>query len=128
MKICTILHAKFSKTLPEQIENFSQQGYILIRRSKSTSSEDFIQLNTNILDYFETIRSSYKYKCWRFFNSVSTSKNRHSIPLPYTVAFRSDILYSSLGHIRPFLNTILNSHDPLVEASGILSLPGKALI
>lgn len=117
--------AKYSSSLLQQVSSFKKLGYVLIKRPPTQDALVLSQLNSEILQYHESIKKTFKYRFWRYFNYVSTAENRHSIPLPLSFMQRdSSVVDSTMRHIFPLLNSLLCSHSPLVEFSTIISLPG----
>lgn len=113
--------------MKDQIINIKTCGFVLIRQHKNKSPICTANLNAlkkEIWTDFEAERLTLRYKFWRFFNPVSTSDNRHSVPLPLTVASRT-VLNDALGSVRHCLNGVLGIDSPLVELSSIISLPGS---
>lgn len=115
--------ASFIATPAAQILHLKEFGYVVIKRSPLQDLETLQQLNREVLDYAEVKCNSKKYKFWRYFNSVSTSDNRHSIPLPIT-DLTMRVLKESIGSIRTFLDYRLRDESPLIELSAIITYPG----
>lgn len=119
--------ASFTHFLKDQIINIKTCGFVLIRCNKVQSpicTANLNALKNEIWSDFQADRSTFRYKFWRFFNQVSTSDNRHSVPLPLTAASRI-VLNDALGSVRHCLNGVLDIDSPLVELSSIISLPGS---
>eukprot|EP01041_Mallomonas_annulata_P012056 gene12056-25267_t len=118
--------ALFSLTLAEQILNFKNCGFVLIRRCPKSSQHSFniSSLNEEVMKHFDRRQCSFKYFIWRLMNSVSTSNLRHSLPLILTKNLQN-VLDSTIGHLRPFLDSQLPKSSPCVELSAIISLPGS---
>jgi hypothetical protein len=125
-RVVKMRSAIFSHGLTDQIAYFRACGFVLIRRPKLQSAEKIACLDTAVLSYFTALSSTYRYKFWRTFNSVSTHVNRHSIPLPYLeISGLEEILRSIAGSVQPFLSSQLHPDSSLVELSSIISLPGS---
>ena len=105
--------ANFYSCINTQILEFQKAGYVLIRKNPSVNLELVASINSEVLNYFNNIELSLRYRIWRFFNSVGTPKKRHSIPLPLTPLVR-ELLNTSIGYIHPFLRSQLSVDAPLV--------------
>lgn len=115
--------AAFSISLPEQILALKNKGFVLIRRAEAQSLTDLANLNENVLSYSNSKIMSFKYQLWRFFNSVSTSRKRHSIPIPMHMNMLRTVLSDSLGSVRNVIDSQVSACSPLVELSTIISFP-----
>ena len=119
--------AIFSKTLAEQIYSFNSLGYVLIRQAPENYVNDITALavaKEYILQRFARKQDSWSYNLWRMFNKVATSDNRHSLVLPSNVAIMN-VLNSTIGSIKPFLNSQLSGDSSMVELNSLISLPGS---
>ena len=119
--------AAFSGCLRAQASDFLRDGFVLIRKGEHTRLEDVNSLNDQVVRYSQSIQSSLKYKLWRFFNSVDSSSNRHSIPLHVGVSpLLLPVLGSSVASISGFLQTLFTHPSaPLVELSALISYPNS---
>jgi len=119
--------ALFSRSLADQVADFSKHGYVLIkmpRLNPQYNAESIVEVHDEIRSNFVDNVDSWKYKFWRMFHSVNSPKFRHSIALPMTLPLRS-LLDGAISYIRPFLNSQLpNENSPLVELSAVSALPG----
>lgn len=119
--------ALFSKTLSEQIHSFNTLGYVLIKQAPENFTKDITALakaKEYILRRLVRKQDSWSYNIWRMFNKVATADKRHSLALPSNPAILS-VLNSSIGAIRPFLNSQLPGNSSMVELNSLISLPGS---
>jgi hypothetical protein len=119
--------AKFSVGLADQVNSFVNSGFVLIRKSDRYTPAQTVKLgvvNDFILEHLRIRQSTWRYKLWRIFNHVDNSVKRHSLPLPM-VSCISDVLHTTIGAIRPFLDTQLQANASMVELNSIISLPGS---
>ena len=107
-----------------------RNGYVVIKKPLGVSTTDLSRVRKDVLMHASSVASSFKYKVWRFFNRVHTSKQRHSIPIPiFDEGFNSSvlptILESYVKQISPVLSTIFEGRDAkLVELAALVSYPG----
>mmetsp|Transcript_29490 Transcript_29490/g.83182 ORF Transcript_29490/g.83182 Transcript_29490/m.83182 type:complete len:282 (-) Transcript_29490:296-1141(-) len=113
----------FSTGLRQIQGNFKSDGFVLVRRAAETNVGALTSLRTEILRDFTQEQTNWRYQLWRKFNSVATSKKRHSVPLRLTPSLR-EALNSSISSVRPFLDAELSPIASLVELSAMISLPG----
>lgn len=106
--------AGYSSTLSSQVASFRKNGYVLIRKAPTATPELVASINSEVTNHFNDIESSYKYRFWRFCNSVSTPLKRHSIPLELSSGVRK-LLTANVTHVGPFLETQLSTDSPLVS-------------
>lgn len=106
--------AVFSSSLIQQITNFGNSGFVLIRKSPTVSISLVDSINCEVLSHLEDLENSFQYRFWRFCNSVSTPLKRHSIPLPLTAGVRQ-LLNTNISHVFPFLESQLSLESPLVS-------------
>lgn len=111
----------FSRTLADQIHSFKTYGFVMIKNTANIAN-DLTDLEIEILRDFSINQNSITYKIWRFFNSVTTPTGRHSVPLRISPILHKNLL-TSIGSLRPFLDSQLTSNAPLVELSSIISMP-----
>lgn len=124
--------AAFSHTLAQQVANFKNFGFILVKCPPLQQKSELIVMEKGILCHYNDIKDTFTYRLWRNFNYVSTSTKRHSIPLPLSFMGKVDgttlpeesVVRCTISHILPFLKTQLRSHSPLVEFSTVIALSG----
>ena len=117
--------AKFSRTLVEQIHSFNTLGYVLIKKSMGNGEKAELEAAKEyILHRFARKQDTWTYKLWRMFNKVSTADKRHSLVLPSDMIILN-VLNSTIGRIRPFLNSQLSGDASMVELNSLISLPGS---
>lgn len=112
--------AAYSSSLGSQIASFQQHGFVVIRRAPMLRPEFITSVNSEVLNYFDNIEASYHYRFWRFCNSVSTPKMRHSIPLKLSADVRQ-LLNTNISHVLPLLNSQLSADAPMVNLYNILT-------
>lgn len=120
--------ALYSRSLAEQVQSFNKLGYVLIRQSPANVSKDRTNLanaKSYILRHLEEQQDNWKYKMWRMFNKVATAESRHSLVLPLNKTVE-DVLSTTIGSIRPFLDSQLSKDASLVELNSLISLPGSS--
>ena len=123
----TMQRAKFSVGQANQVFAFVNSGFVLIKRPVLQTTEESARLtvvNTFILKHLENEVSSWRYNLWRVFNKVDNYENRHSLPLPLTKDI-TDVLNTTIGAIRPFLDSQLSKEAALVELNSLISMPGS---
>lgn len=124
--------AVFTNNLAQQVATFKRVGFILVKCPPTQKAANLAAMEADVLNYYDSVKDTFSYRLWRNFNYVSTSTNRHSIPLPLSfmgnvtgnVLSEDSIVGCSVRHVLPFLNTQLRSHSPLVEFSTVIALPG----
>lgn len=121
-----LIQAKFASTLKEQILFFKNNGFVLIKRSSNQNINNINLVNEEIISYFQSETSSWKYKIERFLgiNSVGTPFKRYSIKLPLLHNIKK-FLSSTIIDLNPFLSHILKPNAVLVELSTLVSGPGS---
>lgn len=115
--------------LAEQIKHFRRYGYVIVRAADRSvefnkKSSLFGQLNTETLNYFHSVKDTWKYKIWRNFHQVAASNNRHSFPLPMTGLLKN-VLNNIVSESKLLLESELSGSGQLIELSCMLSLPGS---
>ena len=122
----TSREAIFVETLHENISSFSENGFVLIRRSTSQDKTALKKLESEILTHLSELESSFLYRVKRLLgvSAVRSAEKRHAISLP-----RSDLLINVASNaIRsafPVLASQLTLNSALVDLSSIISLPGS---
>lgn len=115
--------SKYCRISREQIESLHTYGYVIVPRASSQSIDELEKANLLVLDLLKTSQRSISYRIWRFFNSVDTSQERHSLPLPLCRLLLS-VLTKTVQSLEPVLRSMLENDAHLVELSSIISLPG----
>eukprot|EP01038_Epipyxis_sp_PR26KG_P013216 gene13216-17715_t len=105
------------------LTKINSANYSLVA-SISNQRINYNALREEIMNYYDELSPSWKYRIWRYFFHVTSSDKRHSIPLPLTNQMNQE-LCSIVHSIHPFLSSQLHQTSSLIELNAIISLPGS---